>query len=264
MTKNISEEELLLRKRARRRLLGALALVIVAVIILPVVFDQPKQTQQQAIDVNVSGADQTLPGKTDSAIETLPDIKTNEEIGLTQHVPEQPEVFILNEDEAPVETLDVILDEKGQVVEITNTATAKPADNLVNIPIPGRKPAVPVAPVVTDVAIEQPVQNKTAVVKPAVAVKPKEAVITRTEKAVAPLSRKEFVIQLGAFSDHAKAKQQQQNLVSNGINAYTEMRTIDNNQITRVRIGPFSTRSAAEQELARLVRQGLNGVVTTQ
>lgn len=73
-----------------------------------------------------------------------------------------------------------------------------------------------------------------------------------------------FVIQLGAFSDVSKAKQQQQNLVENGIRAYTETIKVGNSEMTRVRIGPFTTREAAEAEHERLKKTGLSGVVTSK
>jgi DedD protein len=75
---------------------------------------------------------------------------------------------------------------------------------------------------------------------------------------------KEFVVQLGAFSDHSKARQQQQNLVSHGINAYTETLMTNNKEMMRVRIGPFTTRSDAEQELVKLRKLGLDGVITAK
>ena len=73
-----------------------------------------------------------------------------------------------------------------------------------------------------------------------------------------------FVIQLGAFSDVSKAKQQQQNLIANGIRAYTETIKVGNSEMTRVRIGPFTTREAAEAEHEHLKKTGLSGVVTTK
>ena len=73
-----------------------------------------------------------------------------------------------------------------------------------------------------------------------------------------------FVIQLGAFSDASKARQQQQSLVANGISAYTETIKVGNNEMTRVRIGPFATREAAEAEHEQLKKIGLSGVVTSR
>ncbi len=74
----------------------------------------------------------------------------------------------------------------------------------------------------------------------------------------------EFVVQLGAFSNHSKAKQQQQNLVSNGVQAYTETLYVNNKEMMRVRVGPFSSRISAENELRKLNQFGLNGVVTAR
>ncbi len=71
-----------------------------------------------------------------------------------------------------------------------------------------------------------------------------------------------FVVQLGAFSDSAKAKYQQHSLTSNGIKrSYTETLKNNDKEITRVRIGPFFTREAAEEERKKLKKLGLDGVV---
>ncbi|MEY4959849.1 MAG: hypothetical protein RL610_28 [Pseudomonadota bacterium] len=78
-----------------------------------------------------------------------------------------------------------------------------------------------------------------------------------------PSSASTFVVQLGAFSDPLKAKQQQQNLTTNGITTYTENFTTEGGEVTRVRIGPFSVRSEAEEMRNRLNGLGINGVVTT-
>ena len=55
-----------------------------------------------------------------------------------------------------------------------------------------------------------------------------------------------FVVQLGAFSDPVKARQQQQSLIPKDIKAYTETLKTDKGEITRVRVGPFRTREEAE------------------
>ena len=59
-----------------------------------------------------------------------------------------------------------------------------------------------------------------------------------------------------------KAKQQQQNLTTNGITTYTENIKTEKGEVTRVRIGPFSVRSEAEEMRNRLKGLGINGVVT--
>lgn len=71
-----------------------------------------------------------------------------------------------------------------------------------------------------------------------------------------------FVVQLGAFSDPVKARQQQQGLLPKGIKAYTETLKTDKGEITRVRVGPFRTREEAEDTREKLKKLGLDSVVT--
>lgn len=73
-----------------------------------------------------------------------------------------------------------------------------------------------------------------------------------------------FVIQLGAFADPSKARQQQQNLAASGVDAYIETIKVGNNEMVRVRVGPFPTRKAAEEGYEKLKKMGLSGVVTTR
>lgn len=85
---------------------------------------------------------------------------------------------------------------------------------------------------------------------------------SRTEKPVAVTGV--FVVQLGAFSDPAKARQQQQSLTSNGINTYTENLHTAKGEVIRVRVGPFPARGEAEEMREKLKKLGLDGVVTAQ
>lgn len=83
---------------------------------------------------------------------------------------------------------------------------------------------------------------------------------TRGAKAAAATDM--FVVQLGAFSDPAKAKQQQQSLISKDTGkVYTETLKAGKGEITRVRVGPFRTREEAEGEREKLKKLGFDGVV---
>lgn len=106
--------------------------------------------------------------------------------------------------------------------------------------------------------------SETYIHVPIPGIKPQLDTIETIAKETPTAVTKGYVVQLGAFADLSKAEQQQRNLVSNGINAYTETVRADNNQqVTRVRIGPYPTRVTAEDELAKLRRLGLDGVVTS-
>nr|WP_281722182.1 SPOR domain-containing protein [Nitrosomonas nitrosa] len=89
---------------------------------------------------------------------------------------------------------------------------------------------------------------------------------SKTEPAKIELPKAEgaFVIQLGAFADPTKARQQQQNLAASGVDAYIETIKVGGNEMVRVRVGPFPTRKAAEEGYEKLKRMGLSGVVTTR
>jgi DedD protein len=94
-----------------------------------------------------------------------------------------------------------------------------------------------------------------------------------------PASSELFVVQLGAFTDPAKANQKLQSLLAKDIasiisaEAYTETIKVDKGSdknaekgvgkgdITRVRVGPFRTRDEAENAREKLKTLGFNGVV---
>jgi DedD protein len=101
----------------------------------------------------------------------------------------------------------------------------------------------------TDESIEKPV-----------AVSPDSKAESGAAKVIAPPDA--FVVQLGAFSDPAKAKQQQQGLIPKDIKAYTETLKTDKGEITRVRVGPFRTREEAEDTREKLKKLGFDSVVT--
>jgi len=212
MTKNISEEELLLRKRARRRLVGAIALVISSVIVLPIIFDEPKpENDKYEIAINLPKPSKN--NRNDSVFLPKEELMGRETFDKVDSSPELLDKSKINQQ---------------NIEEITETLIEQK-----RIPIPGIKPKID----------RYPIETK------------------NTNAANIADVTKGFVVQLGAFSDQLKAKQQHANLASNGFKAYTETIKIDNNEVTRVRVGPFMTRSAAENELKKLKKLGLDGVV---
>ena len=222
MTKNISDEELLLRKRARRRLVGAIVLVIFAVIVLPIIFDEPKPENERheiAINLPASDKDDLVPPKEESVSR-----------GAFPELQDKPKINQQNIEEA-TETL----------------------NERKRTPIPGIKPKI-------DSRYSLETKNATTTTTTTTNVTSSAVVaVTGVSKGEAS---KGFVIQLGAFSDQSKAKQQLENLAENGFKAYTEVLKTGNNEVTRVRMGPFMTRDAAENELKKLKKLGLDGVVT--
>ena len=244
MNKNISEEELLLRKRARRRLVGAIMLVLAAVIVLPAIFDEPKGgSEKQEIAIN------------------LPAAKSNRNDLALKEEPASSE-FSGMDDEASPE-----LPGKSKTGSQYHDEFSGMSNDQKRIPIPGIKPKFDRRPVAVASEVKNSAVVNTAAAVSAPAPAPAPASTPASPSAAASSvsvpadAAKAFVVQLGAFSDQTKAKQQQANLSSSGFKAYTETLKVDHNEVTRVRIGPFTTRSAAEAELKKLKKIGLDGVV---
>lgn len=232
MVRNISEEEALLRKRARRRLVGAVTLVILSVVFLPMILDSEPKQEQQEVDILIPSEDLVsesspwmMPGE---PVDHDSNTSTKSGEPLPFSVPE----FTQTDDES---------------AELYSTS---------RIPIPSSKPR-----------LNRPVIQTN---KPTIqAARPESIQATRPEsiQAARPESPKvegTFVIQLGAFADPTKAKQQQQNLAASGVDAYVETIKVGGNEMVRVRVGPFPTRKAAEEGYEKLKKMGLSGVVTSR
>ncbi|WP_293006336.1 SPOR domain-containing protein [Nitrosomonas sp.] len=232
MTKNITEEELLLRKRARRRLVGAIILVLVSIIVLPAIFDEPKTDDEtHEIAINLPGIDKNTIVSSAEQMTPVP----FSEMNAANELQNEPEIYSQN------------------IEEIIEAHTYKQN----GIPIPGIKPKFDKRS--TEILSANNANSMhTATNAPAAAIS-----ATGTTKAPQTSSdvAKGFVIQLGAFSDQSKAKQQHTNLESSGFNAYTETLRVGNNEVTRVRVGPFMTQGAADNELKKLKNIGLDGVI---
>jgi len=74
-----------------------------------------------------------------------------------------------------------------------------------------------------------------------------------------PSGKGEFVVQVAALNDAAKAKQMQEQITAAGIRSYTEVVPTTKGSVTRVRAGPFSSRDEAEKTRDKLKAMGLNG-----
>jgi DedD protein len=72
---------------------------------------------------------------------------------------------------------------------------------------------------------------------------------------------KQFVVQVSALIDAAKASAMQKALAAKGLKSYTEVVKTASGDVTRVRVGPFPNRESAEQEQAKLKALGFNGNV---
>lgn len=114
------------------------------------------------------------------------------------------------------------------------------------------EPKAVVKPAALKPAPKPPVVKSTA--KPAA----KPATMTAEEK---PAAAGDFVIQVVALTDAAKAKELQVKIAGGGMKAYTEVVQTANGPVTRVRVGPYASREAAEKGRQQLLGMALDGKV---
>ena len=217
-------ENLEIKKRARRRLVGAIALALLAAIVLPMMMEQ--EPRPNAGDIQITIPDRDLESSTSRPSASVGDP------ALAAPIVPAPE------EQAPSSVL---------------PAVEAPAPVV-----------VPTAPVVAEPATKSP-KSETAKPDPVKAepVKP-SAEEAEAARARAILEGREiprgeaFVLQIGAFSDAAKAGRITADLKQQGFAAYTEKA----GNVTRVRVGPVAGRAAADKTAAQLKALGFSTVIT--
>ncbi|MBI1906629.1 MAG: SPOR domain-containing protein [Rhodocyclales bacterium] len=220
------DENLELKKRSRRRLVGAAALALLAVIVLPMVMDDEPGVPVQDIQV------------------TIPD--RNADSALARPIAGRPEA-------------DAVVAPPPQEQPPVSATTVRPTPDeprpRSESPGPqGERPA-------TDKggAIARP--SPASVTPPSGQDEAARVQALLEGKAAASAAREQpFVVQVGAFSEKAKAVAISGDLKGRGFSAYIE----DAGAVTRVRVGPYATREDAEKAAARLGALGINGVISSR
>jgi len=212
-----------MRRRARHRLIGASVLVMVGVLGFPLLFD----TQPRPVSVDI-------------AVD-IPDRANSKPLASASSATKQ----------APL-SAGAGLDPKEEVV-------AKPEPKVEPKP---ESAVAAVAPVVKPEAVK-PETAKAEVAKvetPKAEAKQAEAKPAASDtKADAP----RFVVQVGAFSDEAKAREVRSKLEKAGYKTYTHVADTKEGKRTRVRIGPFTSRDEADKAAHKIKQLQLQPQVLT-
>jgi DedD protein len=72
-----------------------------------------------------------------------------------------------------------------------------------------------------------------------------------------------YVVQVGAFSDTAAARETRQKVEKLGLKTYTQVAETSQGSRIRVRVGPFTSREEADRAQARIKAAGTQAVVLT-
>ena len=221
MAKAATDEQVQLRRRARRRLIGAIALVTLIAVVLPWILESEPRTSDQEISIQIPSPESGTFGTRVLPGKGVPSAKPPAEA---------PAPAADTEASTPSPESGVLQAEQEKVLA---PPAAKSASAKEKAPAPA-KDAKPHAP------------------------EPKK----KGEAAREPASDgKQFVVQIGALADTAKAESLHKALAAKGMKSYTEVVKTAAGEVTRVRVGPFASRELAEQERTKLKALGYEGNV---
>jgi DedD protein len=239
-----------MRRRARHRLIGASVLVLVGVVGFPLLFDS--QPRPISVDIPIEIPDKNTVKPLGAAAKAKPatDIVVESDAGKE----------LVSKPSAPVVAPAVSRTAAGPVV----VPAAKPEPKSVDKPVekPVEKP--------TEKPVERPVVKP--VDKPAE--KPADKASVRSDdgaKAQALLEGRDiatqkpaasavstaaasgrFVVQIGAFSDAAKAHEARTKLERAGLKTYTQVVEPKEGKRIRVRVGPFASKADADKSAEKI------------
>lgn len=240
-----ADEESILKRQARRRLIGAVALTTAVVVILPLIFDgELPLNNSNKIELQIPGQNKVNESQASSAV---PVVNPSSAVVATP---------------IPI-AVPVIATSSVSVVAPVSVAA-------VSAPIAVTKPEIVKSEVVKPAKAEPAKaekvdRNKKSEEKPKEEDKPKAEVKSKMEETPKPETKPKleikskaekksvalphaaphsgYVIQIGAYSNPATAKNMQERLAKQGFHVYTEKVGAN----VRVRVGNFPTREAAEK-----------------
>ena len=227
------------RTRARQRLIGAVVLIAAGVIGFPLLFETQPRPIPVDIPIEIARKDQVPPL-------VMP--------------PARPRAASAPSVEAsrPAAKETIITETASQAGREVAPAASKP----VVTPVPASAPPPPKA--------EKSASPPVAAVAPAKSASVADEPRPRTPREAKPTPAKEptkkddgataqgrYVVQVGAFSDVASAREVRQRVEKLGLRTYTQVIETSDGRRIRVRVGPFASRDDAEKAAGKVKSAGL-------
>ena len=226
-----------MRKRAKHRLIGAAVLVLLGVVGFPLLFD--KQQRPISVDTPIE-----IPDKNKAKPLNIPAPAATDEDKPAVVAPVAPAVPVAS---APVAQK---IEPKEPQAPVQQAQAA-----IKEVAVPELK------------AVEKPVEKPAPPAKPVVKVDEGAKALALLEgkpvvkKADATVGR--FVVQVGAFSDTARAHEVRLKVERTGLKTYTHVAQTKEGSRIRVRVGPFATRAEAEKAAEKIKKLALPAAILT-
>lgn len=237
------------RTRARQRLIGAAVLVGLGVIGFPMLFD----TQPRPLPV---GIPIEIPAKDGAPALTLPKSRP---ATTTAAAPRAAPAS------TPAPMLTETSSEAGREVAAANASASavrvsKPADKAGNAPA---DKAVAAVAKPTEKPAEKTLETKPAAKESGKDSARAQALLEGRDSSSSAAGNGRFVVQVGAFSEVAAAREVRQRVEKLGLKTYTQVVETSAGKRIRVRVGPYAERDEAEKAVAKLKQAGLAPALLT-
>ena len=214
-----------MRKRARHRLIGASVLVLVGVIGFPLLFDS--QPRPISVDIPIE----------------IPDKNTVKPLGSATQVKPAADVVVESDGgkeyvgKAPAPAAEPVVSRSATGTVGSTPAPAKPEPKPVEKPIekPVEKPA------------DKPPARSDDGAKARALLEGRDAPAAKPVTSTVAAASSRFVVQVGAFSDVAKAQEARAKLERAGLKTYTQVVNPKEGKRIRVRVGPFESKGDADK-----------------
>jgi DedD protein len=232
-----------LRRRARYRLAGAALLVLAGVIGFPLLFDN--QPRPIAVDIPID-----IPDKAKAKpLAISPAVESKQAVASAPDEPAKPA--------AMPDAATATKDSKPIAKEVTREAVKElPKEEvIISSSKPAAKPQAQLEAKAETKAAAKPVE------KPAekTAEKPADKAADKPADKAAAAGR--FIVQFGAFTDSARAREARMKVEKTGLKTYAQVVEGAEGKKFRVRVGPFEKRSDAEKAAEKIKKLDLPAAI---
>ncbi len=254
-----------MRKRALFRLVGSVVLVLAGVVGFPMLFDS--QPRSVPVDIPIDIPDKAkakplqLPSGTPIATLPVPGVKVDDTASLSgkeeiiSNPPTASSVATGNSGDPDRKVAD-----KTRADKVIADKSAKAKFDQAN-----DNQLVPATTVQDKLAKDKAAQvaspSKALLEGKQYDTKPAAAATSTTAPAVTGGER--FIVQFGAFTDVAKAREVRQKVEKAGLKTYTQVAKTADGDLIRVRVGPFTSKDEAVKAAAKIKTLDLPASILT-
>lgn len=259
-----------MRRRARHRLIGAALLVLLGVVGFPLIFDTQPRPIPVDTRIEIPDRDKVAPLVVPAvvpAVVAAPAASTEAAPVVAARAPEPVAKVAKPAPEHAVVPAPVHKDaSKPAFTEAKPQAVANKSETRSEAKSGSRSEARTEPPAVVVHSPAPPVASVNEADRARALLEGRSGKVAAATLAATPTAAAggdRFIVQVGAFSDEAKAREARQKLERAGITTYTQAVQTKDGMRTRVRVGPFQGREQAEKASAKIKALGLSAAILT-